>query len=84
MSIKKETRLLMKQEMRLYNMQTKKQKLLDLEHQIGDDPILELMKFRQIPLTRENYLAMNYPEGVSEMTAEMEETLPPMFQLKQT
>ena len=45
---------------------------------LGFDPLLELMRQQQIPLTRENYLRLAYPEGVPDpWPAELEETLPP-------
>jgi len=52
--------------------------------QHGSDPLLELMKQQQIPLTRQNYLALAYPEGVPEpWPAELEETLPQEIRDKQ-
>ena len=43
--------------------------------QLGLDPLLEVMKQRQIPLTKENYLALDNPEDPN--SAEVNEYLPP-------
>lgn len=42
---------------------------------LGLDPLLELMKRQQIPLTLNNYLKLAYPEGVPE-SAEVMELVP--------
>ena len=34
------------------------------------------MRARDIPLTRENYLALAYPDGLPEWTQELEDQLP--------
>ena len=55
----------------------------DFVHQAGKDPILEALEALSLPLTRENYLALSYPEEVPEITAEMEAELPEQIQLAQ-
>lgn len=46
------------------------------------DPILESMKKYNIPVTRDEYLNTAYPDGVPEMTAELEAMLPEEIQIK--
>ena len=46
----------------------------------GSSPILDYMKARQLPLTRENYVALNWPEGApSPLPAELEQEMPAQF-----
>lgn len=55
----------------------------DSNDQLGmDDPLVLKMKEYQIPVTRQNYLELAYPDGVPEMTAELEQQLPEFLQLK--
>jgi len=49
-----------------------------LVDQIGTDPLIDVMKYHSIPLTRKNYLELAFPEG-TELTAEIEEQIPEMF-----
>ena len=42
----------------------------------GQDPILEALKTLGLPVTRENYLELAYPDGVPEDSAELEASLP--------
>ena len=42
----------------------------------GQDPIIEALKVLNLPLTRQNYLELSYPEGIPESSAELEESLP--------
>ena len=45
--------------------------------QAGADPILQAMRYRGIPVTRENYLGMAHPEANPEdYPAELEAELP--------
>ena len=60
---------------------TQKQKPNSLVDQIGKDPLVEAMEYHKIPVTRDNYLEMAYPDGVPEMTAELEEQLPKELRL---
>lgn len=47
----------------------------------GSDPLLELMKAQGTPLTRQNYLALAYPQGAPDpLPAELELGLPPELQ----
>ena len=49
----------------------------------GQDPLLEAMKAQRIPLTRQNYLELAYPdENPDEFPAELESELPEQFQSK--
>lgn len=43
----------------------------------GQDPVLEHMIRKQLPLTRENYLALRFWEGY-ELDGELEATIPPL------
>ena len=40
------------------------------------DPLSSLMQFYGLALTRENYLALAYPEGVPEWSDNLESALP--------
>lgn len=40
------------------------------------DPLSSLMQFYGLALTRENYLALAYPDGVPEWSDDLESTLP--------
>ena len=40
------------------------------------DPLESVMQYYGLALTRENYLALNYPDGTPEWTQELESTLP--------
>ena len=42
----------------------------------GQDPIIEALKVLNLPLTRQNYLELSYPQGIPESSAELEESLP--------
>ena len=42
----------------------------------GQDPIIEALKVLNLPLTRQNYLELSYPDGIPESSAELEESLP--------
>ena len=42
----------------------------------GQDPIIETLKVLNLPLTRQNYLELSYPDGIPESSAELEESLP--------
>ena len=42
----------------------------------GQDPIVEAVKILNLPMTRQNYLELSYPEGIPESSAELEENLP--------
>jgi hypothetical protein len=44
------------------------------------DYVLDYMKKRGIPETRENYLKVAYPEGVPDFDAELEANLPEHLQ----
>ena len=48
----------------------------DFVHQAGRDPIVEALEALNLPLTRENYLDLLYPEAIPSITAEMESELP--------
>ena len=43
----------------------------------GQDPIIEALKVLNLPLTRQNYRELSYPDGIPESSAELEESLPP-------
>ena len=50
--------------------------------QHGTDLILQYMKRNSIPLTRENYLELNWPDGTPDpMSVEHEMEMPEMFRL---
>ena len=42
----------------------------------GQDPIIEALKVLKLPLTRQNYMELSYPDGIPESSAELEESLP--------
>lgn len=42
----------------------------------GKDPIIEALKALNLPLTRQNYLDLSYPDGMPESSAELEASLP--------
>ena len=42
----------------------------------GQDPIIEALKVLNLPLTRQNYLELSYPDGIPESSADLEESLP--------
>ena len=42
----------------------------------GQDPIIEALKVLNLPITRQNYLELSYPDGIPESSAELEESLP--------
>ena len=42
----------------------------------GQDPIIEALKVFNLPITRQNYLELSYPDGMPESSAELEESLP--------
>jgi len=46
----------------------------------SSDAIVQTMKKYNIPLTREEYLNTAYPDGIPEMTAELESMLPEEIQ----
>ena len=48
----------------------------DFVLQAGKDPVLEALKVLNLPLTKTNYLELSYPDGIPEITAELEESLP--------
>ena len=41
----------------------------------GQDRIIEALKALNLPLTRQNYLELSYPDGIPESSAELEESL---------
>ena len=41
----------------------------------GQDPIIEALKVLNLPITRQNYLELSYPDGIPESSAEFEESL---------
>ncbi len=45
--------------------------------QAGQEPIIEALKVLNLPLTRQNYLELSYPDRIPESSAELEESLPP-------
>jgi hypothetical protein len=47
---------------------------------LGSDEILAYMKAAGLPLTRENYLALAWPDAPEEWTQELENQLPLEFQ----
>lgn len=52
--------------------------------QPGRDPVLDLMRQRGIPLTRENYLALSRPDAEGPLSPEEEMELPEEFRLPST
>jgi hypothetical protein len=53
----------------------------ELENQAKSDVVVGWMMRLGIPVTRKNYLGLNYPEGLTEeWTAELESMLPPCVQ----
>jgi hypothetical protein len=51
--------------------------LMDQRKAASTSPLMDWMRSRGIPLTRENYLRLEYPEGLPEpWTAELEAELP--------
>jgi len=55
--------------------------MAELDNQRGsrkDYPLLRLMEEWKIPLTMENYLALEYPEGIPDEVPELD--LPPQLQ----
>ena len=49
----------------------------------GSNHLLEYMKAHGLPLTRENYLDRNFPDGVPDpMPAELEMEIPRIFRLE--
>ena len=55
-------------------------------HPLGpnEDATLVWMKEQSVPLTRENYLELAYPDGLPDpWTAELEATLPPEIRAQQ-
>ena len=40
------------------------------------DPLVSVMQYYELDLTRENYLALAYPDGIPEWTHELESLLP--------
>ena len=48
----------------------------DFTIKAGQDPIIEALKVLNLPLTRQNYLELSYPDGIPESSAELEESLP--------
>ncbi len=57
--------------------------LAESSTRLGQDPLLASIKRRQIPLTRANYLAEAYPDGVpNPLPAELEAELPEQFRWK--
>ncbi len=42
----------------------------------GQDPIVEALKVLNLPMNRQNYLELSYPDGIPESSAELEESLP--------
>ena len=51
----------------------------DFTIKAGQDPIIEALKVLNLPLTRQNYLELSYPDGIPESSAELEESLPEEF-----
>ena len=54
----------------------------DLKRQRGQDSLIQYLNSLEIPVTRENYLDLAYPEGIPLMTAELEESLPEELRLE--
>ena len=54
---------------------------MDLRNQVGQDPLIQYLNSVGMPVTRQNYLNLMYPEGIPEMTAELEEILPEFLRL---
>lgn len=53
----------------------------ELQRQARMDPMLAWMVSKHLPLTRDKYLTLNYPDGLPDpWTGELEMTLPEMFQ----
>ena len=48
----------------------------------GSDPVVQQLKELGLPVTRENYLLLNYGKDVPEMTAELEAELPEILRQK--
>ena len=42
----------------------------------GQDPIIEALKVLNLPMSRQNYLELSYPDGILESLPELEESLP--------
>ena len=56
---------------------------VDSQNQSGTDPIVEYLKEKGSPLTRETYLALAYPDKEDlELGAEEESMLPEEIQIK--
>jgi hypothetical protein len=49
---------------------------------MNSDPMVRFMMNSGIPLTRENYLALNWPDGVPDWTAEHECMMPDQFRIE--
>lgn len=53
-----------------------------LNRLVGEYPLIEMMLHHGIPVTRESYLSLNFPDGVPDpLPAEEEEQLPEPLQL---
>ena len=64
----------MQEELEEYNVE-------EFENQFKSGVVLELLSLSGTPVTRKNYLGLNYPEGLpEEWTAELESMLPPCLQ----
>ena len=50
--------------------------------QSGKDPVVQQLKELGLPVTRENYLLLNYGKDVPEMTPELEAELPEILRQK--
>ena len=48
----------------------------DFVIEVGQDPIFEALRKLNLPITRQNYLELAYPDGVPEESAELETTFP--------
>ena len=48
----------------------------------GQDPIVEALKVLNLPMNRQNYLELSYPDGIPESSAELEESLPEEIRLR--
>jgi hypothetical protein len=55
------------------------ERLAASEIQIGSYPLLDLMKYLKIPLSREHYLTLEYGEVPVQLSLEQEAELPPEF-----
>ena len=53
----------------------------DLRNQVGQDPLIQYLNSVGMPVTRENYLSLMFPEGLPEMTSEVEQMLPENLRL---